>query len=83
MLRTTYLFNHIPNNVMGRTNSVFNSLNIMVRMCLIGLFAMPFFLTNDNVRWGYLVGAVMVILAIVPLLLHYKSLVNLEKKGGI
>ena len=83
ILRTTYLFNHIPNNIIGRTNSVFNSLNIMVRMCLIGLFAMPFFLTNDNVRWGYLVGAVMVILAIVPLLLHYKSLVNLEKKGDI
>ena len=83
ILRTTYLFNHIPNNIIGRTTSVFNSLNIMVRMCLIGLFAMPLFLTNDNVRWGYLVGAVMVILAIVPLLLHYKSLVNLEKKGDI
>ena len=83
VLRTTYLFNHIPNNIMGRTSSVFNSLNIMVRMCLIGLFAMPFFLTNDNVRWGYLVGAVMVILAIIPLVLHYKSLVNLEKRKGI
>ena len=83
VLRTTYLFNHIPNNIMGRTSSVFNSLNIMVRMCLIGLFAMPFFLTNDNVRWGYLVGAVMVILAIIPLVLHYKSLVNLEKKKDI
>ena len=83
VLRTTYLFNHIPNNIIGRTNSVFNSLNIMVRMCLIGLFAMPFFLTNDNVRWGYLVGAVMVILAIIPLVLHYKSLVNLEKRKDI
>ena len=83
VLRTTYLFNHIPNNIMGRTSSVFNSLNIMVRMCLIGLFAMPFFLTNDNVRWGYLVGAVMVILAIIPLVLHYKSLVNLEKRKDI
>ena len=83
VLRTTYLFNHIPNNIMGRTSSVFNSLNIMVRMCLIGLFAIPFFLTNDNVRWGYLVGAVMVILAIIPLVLHYKSLVNLEKRKDI
>ena len=83
VLRTTYLFNHIPNNIMGRTSSVFNSLNIMVRMCLIGLFAIPFFLTNDNVRWGYLVGAVMVILAIIPLVLHYKSLVNLEKRKNI
>ncbi len=79
VMRTTYLFNHIPNNIIGRTNSVFNSLNIMVRMCLIGLFALPFFTTDDNVRWGYLVGAVVVILAIIPLLLHYKALINLEE----
>ena len=80
VLRTTYLFNHIPNNVIGRTSSVFNSLNIMVRMCLIGLFALPFFTTNDNVRYGYLVGTIMVLISIIPLLLHYKSLINLDKK---
>jgi len=82
VLRTTYLFNHIPNNVMGRTNSVFNSLNIMVRMCLIGLFALPFFTTDDNIRFGYLIGTVMILLAIIPLLLQYKALVNLGKPGG-
>lgn len=80
VLRTTYLFNHIPNNVIGRTSSVFNSLNIMVRMCLIGFFALPFFNTDDNVRYGYLVGAIMVLMAIIPLILHYKSLINLDKK---
>jgi MFS family permease len=79
VLRTTYLFNHIPNNVMGRTNSVFNSLNIMVRMCLIGLFALPFFTTEDNIRFGYLVGTAMILLAIIPLLLQYKALVSLGK----
>ena len=80
VLRTTYLFNHVPNNVIGRAGSVFNSLNIMVRMCLIGLFALPFFKTNDNVRYAYLVGAIMVLIAIIPLILHYKSLINLDKK---
>jgi MFS family permease len=79
VLRTTYLFNHIPNNVMGRTNSVFNSLNIMVRMCLIGLFALPFFTTEDNIRFGYLIGTAMILLAIIPLLLQYKALVSLGK----
>ena len=79
VLRTTYLFNHIPNSVIGRTNSVFNSLNIMVRMCLIGLFALPFFTTEDNIRFGYLVGTAMILLAIIPLLLQYRSLVNLGK----
>jgi len=79
VLRTTYLFNHIPNNIIGRTNSVFGTLNIVVRMSLIGLFALPFFVTNDNVRWGYLIGAIIVCLAIVPLILNYNSLLNLEK----
>ena len=80
VLRTTYLFNHIPNNVIGRTSSVFNSLNIIVRMCLIGLFALPFFLKDNNIRWGYVIGSVMVLLSILPLLLYYKSLVNLKTK---
>ncbi len=79
VLRTTYLFNHIPNNIIGRANSVFGTLNIVVRMSLIGLFAPPFFVTNDNVRWGYLIGAIIVCLAIVPLILNYNSLLNLEK----
>ena len=80
VLRTTYLFNHVPNNVIGRAGSVFNSLNIMVRMCLIGLFALPFFTTNDNVRYAYLVGAIMVLLSIIPLIIHYRSLIHLDKK---
>tara|TARA_B100000902_G_scaffold137256_1_gene135488 strand:- start:25951 stop:27240 length:1290 start_codon:yes stop_codon:yes gene_type:complete len=80
ILRTTYLFNHIPNNIIGRTSSVFNSLNIMVRMCLIGTFAMNFFLTDDNIRWGYLVGSIMIVIATIPLFILYKSLVNLGRK---
>ena len=79
VLRTTYLFNHVPNNVIGRTNSVFNSLNILVRMCLIGLFALPFFTTIDNIRWGYTVGAVMMLIAIIPLLIWYKRTIDFEK----
>ena len=34
ILRTTYLFSHVPNNLMGRATSVFSSINVMVRMFL-------------------------------------------------
>ena len=37
ILKTTYLFNHVPNNLIGRTNSVFGFLNTIVRMLLIGI----------------------------------------------
>ena len=43
ILRTTYIFNHVPNNLIGRTGSVFNTLNIVMRMLLIGLFTFSFF----------------------------------------
>ena len=79
VLRTTYIFNHVPNNVIGRTNSVFNSLNIVVRMCLIGLFSFPYFTLGDNIRWGYLVGVILILGAMIPILIHYKKTVELEK----
>ena len=43
------------------------------------LFALPFFTTEDNIRFGYLIGTAMILLAIIPLLLQYKALVNLGK----
>ena len=35
VLRITYLFNHIPNHVIGRAGSVFQTLNVIVRLSLI------------------------------------------------
>ena len=55
ILRTTYIFNHVPNNLIGRTGSVFNTLNIVARMLLIGLFSFSFFQIGENIRFGYLI----------------------------
>lgn len=79
VLRTTYIFHHVPNNVIGRTNSVFNSLNIVVRMLLIAVFIFPFFSHGDNIRWGYAVGVFLLIIAILPLIVKYKETVRLER----
>ncbi|MEE2954375.1 MAG: MFS transporter [Bacteroidota bacterium] len=79
VLRTTYIFNHVPNHVIGRTNSVFNSLNIIVRMFLIGLFTFPFFTIGDNIKLGYLVGVGLIIIALFPIIINYKKTVYLDK----
>ncbi len=73
ILRTTYLFSHVPNNLIGRAGSVFSSINVIVRMILIFIFSMPFFLKEDNIRWGYFVGASLVLITIVLLLYYYKK----------
>ena len=79
ILRTTYIFNHVPNNLIGRTNSVFNSLNIMIRMILIGMFALQFFHSDDNIRYAYFIGSALILLAIIVLLLWYKMILSSER----
>ncbi len=79
ILRTTYLFKYVPNNIIGRVNSVFNSLNIMIRMILIGILALPFFHIDDNIRFGYLLGAILLIIVIIFLLFWFKKIIDLDE----
>ena len=76
ILRTTYLFNNVPNNLIGRVNSVFNSLNIIVRLLLIGILSLPFFDLQDNIRYAYLVGAFLLLISLVILLFYYKKIIK-------
>tara|TARA_B100002052_G_scaffold38723_2_gene30832 strand:- start:6831 stop:8102 length:1272 start_codon:yes stop_codon:yes gene_type:complete len=78
ILRTTYIFNNVPNNLIGRAGSVFNTLNIVVRMLLIGIFTISFFHIEDNIRFGYLLGTIMMVLSIIPLLIWYDRIISRE-----
>ena len=66
-------FNNIPNNIIGRVNSVFNSFNIIMRICLIAIFSISFFNYESNIRFTYLIGGLIILLAIVPLMNLYQS----------
>jgi DHA3 family macrolide efflux protein-like MFS transporter len=79
VLRITWLFNHVPNNVIGRTNSIFNMSNIFLRATLTSIFALPFFAQGNNIVWAYGACAVFVVLWIVPLLMRYKKIVHNPK----
>ncbi len=74
VIRVTYLFRKIPNEIIGRSTSVFRSMNVVIRMILIGVFAMPFFHEGINIRYTYLIGAGVVLLGIIPLLANYRDL---------
>ena len=76
ILRTTYLFKNIPNNLIGRVNSVFNSLNIIVRLILIGILSLPFFDLQDNIRYAYLVGVFLLIISVVILFFYYRKIIK-------
>ncbi|MCF8258364.1 MAG: MFS transporter [Flavobacteriales bacterium] len=67
ILRVTFLFEHIPNNIIGRANSIFYLYNILARSALLSLFALPFFSLANNVVWGYGVCGVFILLSAVPM----------------
>jgi MFS family permease len=71
IVRTTYLFNNVPNNLIGRVTSVFSSLNIVVRVVLISILSLSFFDFEDNIRWAYFIGVILMILSISILLYTY------------
>ena len=67
ILRTTYLFSIIPNQVFGRASSIFNLSNIMFRIFFLAIFSIPFFQSGIGVKYpfymlsGFLLVAGMVL----------------------
>jgi hypothetical protein len=45
---------------------------------MIILFSMPFFASSENIRYGYLVGAAFLTLALIPLVKNRNKLKDLE-----
>lgn len=67
IIRVTFLFEHIPNNIIGRANSIFYLYNIMARSALLSLFALPFFSMGNNVVWAYGTCGIFILLSAVPM----------------
>jgi len=66
ILRTTYLFSTIPNQVFGRATSIFNLSNILFRIFFLAIFSIPFFQTGLGVKYPfYLLSGFLVIAGIV------------------
>ena len=76
--RITYLFNHVPNNIIGRTNSVFQSINILLRSIFIGLFSRTFFSEGSNITWAFVIAGGVTVLSLLPLIFNYTKLRDLK-----
>ena len=53
ILRTTYLFSTIPNQVFGRASSIFNLSNIIFRIFFLAIFSIPFFQSGAGVKYPF------------------------------
>tara|TARA_B100000902_G_C27288847_1_gene905986 strand:+ start:653 stop:1903 length:1251 start_codon:yes stop_codon:yes gene_type:complete len=65
--RMSYFFEKIPNYLIGRTNTIFNGINTLIRGLLILLFSFSWFSEKTNVIIGYKIGIYFLILFIIPL----------------
>ena len=78
ILRVTYLFNHVPNYIIGRTGSVFQTINVFIRFAFITLFSLTFFSEENNITWAYFICGLFIFISIFPLLIYYKKLIQLK-----
>lgn len=76
VLRITYLFHHVPNQVIGRVNSTLNVMSVMCRILLSAIFSFAFFLRGDNIIWTYFFSAIFILINMLLMSTKYKSLVK-------
>ena len=74
ILRITYLFHHVPNNLIGRVNSVLFMLGTLFRLGLAILFSIPFFTQGDNITWSLLICALYLLANFILLALNSSKL---------
>ena len=74
ILRVSFLFAHVPNNVIGRVNSVFSVLNILMRVIFVMLFSLAFFAESTNIIYAYFTLAAFTLLSGLVLCRYYKRL---------
>ncbi|MCB9185158.1 MAG: MFS transporter [Flavobacteriales bacterium] len=65
--RVTFLFNHVPNNIIGRANSIFYVYNITSRGLLLTIFSMPFFSASNNIVYSYIICGGFILVSVIPL----------------
>ena len=78
VLRVTFLFEHIPNHMIGRVISVFQMINIFFRFSFILLFSMAFFAEGNQVIYAYLISGIFIGLNMLGLVLYYRPLMGLQ-----
>lgn len=74
--RVTYLFHHVPNRLMGRTNGVFFVINVLERLGLIGVLTLPFFHVAGNIVYGVAIMALICSVGAWVLGLNYERLLR-------
>jgi len=83
VLRTTWLFQHVPNQSIGRISSVFQTINILFRAGISALFALPFFNSEGQIVYAFAICAAFVAIWLVPFIKNYRSFQTIKVDDSI
>jgi len=78
IMRIIYIFKHVPNQVIGRTQSVFQFINTSFRLIFIGIFSLAFF--TENIYLDFYILATFAFIAAAILIYYHKRIENIEIK---
>ncbi len=79
VMRITYLFTHVPNQVYGRASSIFFLTNIIFRIIFLGIFSLGFFHVGNHVIFAFLMLSIFLALSGMVLIKYYRSfLIDVE-----
>jgi len=67
--RMTYFFEKLPSFLMGRINTIFNTINTLIRVILILIFSTNWFAEKENVLIGYQISIYVLILFTIPIII--------------
>lgn len=80
IMRVTYLFTHIPNQVYGRTSSIFFLTNIMLRILLLSLFSIAFFQSGNNIIYAFGIVSIFLFITVFILVKNYPLFLDMKPK---
>ncbi len=74
IMRTTFLFQKVPNEVFGRAASIFALSNILFRILLLGIFLLPIFHVGNNIVYAFLLLSIFLLIAVAVLISNYPKI---------
>lgn len=74
VLRLSFLFRHIPNQVIGRVNSIFSIINVMNRALFILILSISYFGVGSHILWGYALMALFTFVSAGVLASRYRQI---------
>ena len=78
IMRIIYIFKHVPNQVIGRTQSVFQFINTAFRLIFIGIFSLAFF--TEHIYLDFYILATFAFIAAAILIYYHKRIENVKIK---